>query len=328
MTTRDNLLIYLKKNKNSWVSGQAISQELAVSRAAVNKHIKTLRQKGYEIASSTKKGYFFKGVKDLLLAAEIREDLDTRIFGQQEIVFLEETDSTNRQARLRAEKSAPEGTVVAADRQSSGRGRKGRSWFSPPGLGIYVSLILRPSLAPSEAPGITLMTAVAAAEAVIAATSLPARIKWPNDILVHGKKLAGILTEISTEMDSVNYIVVGLGLNVNTSSKDLPRELQKSATSVRIETGKRHERIKIIQAFLEKFEQLYDRFDKGGFASVREEWLGLTDIVGKRAVVEKAGNKLSGVVTDIDTEGVLVLEDHEKRLHRVFSGDLILSTKK
>jgi len=328
MTTRDNLLIYLKKNKNSWVSGQAISRELGVSRAAVNKHIKTLRQKGYEIASSTKKGYFFKGVKDLLLAAEIREGLDTRIFGQQEIVCLKEKDSTNRQARLLAEKNAPEGTVVAADKQLSGRGRKGRTWFSPAGTGIYISLVLRPSLAPSEAPGITLMTAVAAAEAVIATTSLPARIKWPNDMMIRGKKLAGILTEISTEMDSVNYIVVGLGLNVNAASKDFSEELRESATSLRVETGKRHERIAVLRAFLENFERLYGRFDKGGFGSVREKWLGLTDIVGKRAVVEKAGNNISGVVTDIDIEGVLVLEDSKGRMHRVFSGDLILNAKK
>ncbi len=157
---------------------------------------------------------------------EILDSLDTRIFGKRNIDYFMEIDTTNTRAKDLAAEGAPEGTLVIAEKQTKGRGRKGRSWFSPLGHGIYTSFILRPAMPPSGAPRITLMTAVAIAEALLSLMQLEVRIKWPNDILVNGKKLAGILTEISTEMDAINYIVVGIGLNVNTPFKDLPEFLQ------------------------------------------------------------------------------------------------------
>ncbi|MFO7559138.1 MAG: biotin--[acetyl-CoA-carboxylase] ligase [Desulfobacterales bacterium] len=323
ITTRDNLLIYLKKNKSAWISGETLSRRLNVSRAAVNKHIKKLRQEGYPIESSTKKGYFLKTVDDLLLADEIQAGLDTRIFGKTDILVLKETDSTNLQAKNLAAEGAPEGTLVVAENQHAGRGRKGRTWFSPPGLGIYSSLILRPAISPAEAPGITLMTAVAAVEAVIALTGIPARIKWPNDIMVKNRKLAGILTEISTEMDSVDFIIVGFGMNVNTPADGFPSDIKEIATSVYAETGKRFPRVTMLQAFLKKFEVHYETFKKEGFSGVRTKWKALTEIIGKKVMVRKVAGEISGKVVDVDYEGVLILQDKNGETHRIFSGDLL-----
>ncbi len=324
MTTKDSLLLYLKKHKNRWVSGEHLSHKLAVSRAAVNKHIRKLREDGYHITSSTKKGYCFQGAGDLLIPAEIQEGLKTRIFGKPDIISFDNTDSTNIQARLLAEKGAPEGTLVLAEKQTSGRGRKGRTWFSPPGRGIYASLILRPAMPPSEVPGITLITAVAAAESLIALTKLPIKIKWPNDLLINSRKLAGILTEISTEMDAVNYIIVGIGLNINTPPEDFPEEIKPIATSVLAESGKTFSRVDILQAFIHQYEACYDQFKQEGFTGLRKRWKALTDIIGRNIKVEKVDATLSGQVVDVDNDGVLILKDNKGQMHRVFSGDVIL----
>jgi len=324
ISTRDKLLFYLKEKKGLWISGESLSSLLNVSRAAVNKHIKTLRQKGYSIESSTKKGYLLKTVADLLLADEIRDGLDTRIIGKTDILHLKETDSTNLQAKILAAEGAPEGTLVVAENQHSGRGRKGRTWFSPPGLGIYSSLILRPGISPTEAPGITLMTAVAAVEAVISLTGIPARIKWPNDIMVKNRKIAGILTEISTEMDSVDFIVVGFGMNVNTPAEGFPSDIKEIATSVYAETGERFQRVKILQAYLKNFEMYYEIFKNKGFPGIRKKWKSFTDIIGKKVTVKKVVGEIFGKVVDIDPEGVLILQDENGEIHRIFSGDLLL----
>jgi len=230
MSTKDQLLLYLKERKGDWVSGEALSNKIAVSRSAVWKHICKLREEGYVIESSPKKGYLLRKAPDLLFPNEIREGLDTKVFGKRDIVYFTETDSTNTRAKDLAARGAPEGTLVISERQTKGRGRKGRSWFSPSQGGIYTSLILRPSISPSEAPKITLLSAVVVAETLRSLTGLSAIIKWPNDILINGKKIAGILTEMSTEMDAIDYIVVGLGLNVNTP--DFPDDIREKATSI------------------------------------------------------------------------------------------------
>jgi len=323
-STRDRLLSCLKENRRSWVSGEWLSRELAVSRAAINKHVQQLKKMGYSIETSTKKGYSLGESPDLLLAEEIREGLNTRVFGAREIISLAEADSTNLRAKDLAAGGAPEGTVVLAERQTEGRGRKGRSWFSPAGAGIYLSLVLRPTMAPSDAPGITLMTGVAAAEALFSVTRLDTRIKWPNDILVRGKKIAGILTEISTEMDRIDHVVVGLGLNVNMPRESLAEELRERATSVLIETGMYHARVKLVQAFLERFETYYRILQDQGFEPIRNRWKELANIIGRRINVEMIGKAQTGRVLDVDTDGVLILEDDQGGIHRIASGDVTL----
>lgn len=320
-TTRDKLLLYLKENRGNWVSGEWLGRRLAVSRTAINKHIRHLQKIGYPIDTSTKKGYSLGAPSDLLLPDEIREGLATRVFGAEDIVHLTETDSTNLRAKELAAGGATEGTIVVAERQTGGRGRKGRSWFSPEGS-IYMSFILRPRMPPSEAPGITLMTGAAAAEALLLLTQLDARIKWPNDILVGGRKIAGILTEISSDMDRIDYVVVGIGINVNIPKENLGDDIKETATSVLIETGGPLARPRLIRAFLEQFEIYYGIIQDQGFEPIRKRWKELSDIAGRRTMVEMIGKTLTGQVVDIDTDGVLLLTDDLGKHHRIVSGDI------
>jgi BirA family biotin operon repressor/biotin-[acetyl-CoA-carboxylase] ligase len=322
MSTKDQLLAYLKEGKGNWVSGEALSNRIAVSRSAVWKHIRTLRQEGYAIESSPKKGYLLIKASDLLLPDEIREGLDTKVLGKRDIVYFTETDSTNTRAKDLASKGAPEGTLVISEKQIKGRGRKGRNWFSPSQGGIYTSLILRPGISPGEAPKITLLTAVVVAETLRTLTQLNVSIKWPNDILVNGKKIAGILTEMSTEMDAIDYIVVGLGLNVNTPR--FPDDITEKATSIFIETGKHFPRAKFIQEYLKWYEEYYEIFKKSGFEPVIKRWKELTDMIGKRITVEMISKKYAGEVQDIDKDGVLILKDNKGNSHRIIFGDVTL----
>jgi len=320
MSTKDQLLSYLKESKGSWVSGESLSNKIAVTRSAVWKQICKLREDGYVIQSSPKKGYLFQKAPDMLLPDEIREGLKTRVFGKKQIVYFNETDSTNTRAKDLAIKGAPEGTLVVSEKQTKGRGRKGRNWFSPSRGGIYTSLILRPRIPPNEAPKMTLLTAVAVAETLHSLTQLKANIKWPNDILINGKKIAGILTEISTEMDAIDYIVVGLGMNVNTYN--FPDDIHEKATSIFIETGKHFPRVKLIREYIQWHEKYYEIFKKSGFEPILKRWKELSNIIGRKIMVEMIDKKYIGEVQDIDSDGILILKDNSGKYHRISSGDV------
>ncbi len=320
MSTKNQLLSYLKESNGSWVSGESLSNKISVSRSAVWKQICKLREDGYVIKSSPKKGYLFQKSPDMLLPDEIREGLQTRVFGKKKIVYFKEIDSTNTRAKDLATKGAPEGTLVVSEKQTKGRGRKGRNWFSPSQGGIYTSLILRPRIPPNEAPKMTLLTAVAVAETLHSLTQLNANIKWPNDILINEKKIAGILTEISTEMDAIDYIIVGLGININTPH--FPDDIQVKATSVLIETGKHFPRIKLIKEYLKRYEDYYETFKRTGFEPILKRWKELTNIMGRKIIVEMIDKKYIGEVQDIDSEGVLILKDNSGKHHRISSGDV------
>lgn len=320
MSKRDQLLLYLKERKGNWVSGEALGNKIAVSRSAVWKHICKLRQEGYVIESSPRKGYLLRKVSDLLVPNEIREGLDTKIFGKRDIVYFTETDSTNTRAKDLAAGGALEGTLVISEKQTKGRGRKSRDWFSPSQEGIYLSLILRPTISPSEAPKITLLTAVVVAETLLRLTRLNINIKWPNDILVNGKKIAGILTEMSTEMDAIDYIVVGLGLNVNTPI--FPDDIREKATSIFIETSKHFPRARFIHEYLQLYEEYYEIFKRTGFEPIIKRWKEFTNMIGKRIIVEMISKKYSGEVQDIDRDGALILKDNKGRSHRIIFGDV------
>ncbi|MCF8068216.1 MAG: biotin--[acetyl-CoA-carboxylase] ligase [Desulfobacterales bacterium] len=324
MSTKDILLSDLKKNINQWISGEEISRKLSISRAAVSKQIGQLRKKGYEIESLPRKGYMLTKVSDLILADEILDGLDTDVFGKKEIICLDKTDSTNTRAKDLAANGAGEGTIVLAEEQGAGRGRKGRKWFSPPGDSIYASLILRPAISPGEAPVITLLTAVVAAETLLSMTDLNPRIKWPNDILINGKKISGILTEISTDMDAVDFVVVGIGLNVNTPLSSFPDEIKDIATSILAETGEHLSRTDIIREFLKQYEHFYSIFTKEGFGPIIKRWKELADIIGKRISVDMISKKHIGTVIDVDNTGVLIMEDDEGRDQRIISGDVTI----
>lgn len=324
MSTRQQLLIYLKEGKGTWVSGEFLAHKMAVSRSAVWKHIGSLKDDGYVIESSRKKGYLFRQTSDFLLTDEIREGLNTNVFGKKEIIYFRETDSTNIRAKYLAGDGAPEGTVVVAETQTQGRGRKGRSWFSPAGEGIYTSVILRPPIPPNEAPKLTLIASVAVAEALLSLTSLKIKIKWPNDILIAGRKVAGILTEISTDMDRIDYVVIGVGVNVNTPRKSLRTDIRQTATSVFMETGKVFPRIALLRAFLEWLEIYYEAFKTKGFDPILNRWKHLADIIGQRISVDLMDSVRVGKVLDIDKDGFLILQDREGTIERIISGDVTL----
>ncbi len=319
-STRDRLLECLKTQQGDWVSGQTLSRRLSVSRSAVSKNIQTLRAAGYVIESASGRGYRLQNIPDRLLPAEIRDGLDTRCFGKSEIIHFMEIDSTNARAKEMAFKGAAEGTVVVAEKQTRGRGRKGRDWFSPFMGGIYCSLILRPEFPPQEGPKITFLSAVAAAEALGRFMPSGLTIKWPNDILANGKKIAGILTEMTSEMDAVNYAVVGIGINVNTH--EFPGDIQQKATSLLRETNERFPRVAILRAYLEAQEKWYNIFKKKGFEPILKEWGAMAPIVGKAVRIEMVDRTIEGKVRGIDRDGVLIVEAKDGAAHRVISGDV------
>lgn len=320
MNTKDQLLEQLKAEQGEWVSGQALSERLSVSRSAVSKHVQTLRSAGYGIESLSRRGYRFQNIPDRLLPAEIRDGLETRYFGKSEIAHFSEIDSTNARAKEMAAKGAAEGTVVVAEKQTKGRGRKGRDWFSPVTGGIYCSLIFRPDFPPDQGPRITFLSAVAAAEALGRFVPSGLTVKWPNDILFNGKKVAGILTEMTSEMDTIDYAVVGIGINVNTDT--FPREIRQTATSLYRETNQRFSRVAILRVYLEAMEKWYDVLRNEGFAPILKKWGAMAHIVGKAIRVEMVDKTIEGNVRAVDPDGVLILEDGDGASHRILSGDV------
>ena len=322
MEGKEGLLERLKKAEDRWVSGEMLSAEMSMTRSAVWKHICKLRDEGYEIKSSPRKGYLLHRIPDRLFPREVRSGLGTTIFGQGEIIHFSETDSTNSKAKELAGRGTPEGTIVIAERQTVGRGRRGRSWFSPDNSGLYLSLVLRPEVVPAEAPKMTLMTAVAVCDVLVPHLSSPPRVKWPNDILAGGRKIAGILTEISTEPDAIDYVVVGLGLNVNVPARQFPKEIRGRATSILIETGKVHSRAAILRSFLEHFERIYALFREGRFSLILDRWKAYADTAGQYVRVDQIGRVLSGEIQNIDEDGSLLLKDEKGYLHRIISGDI------
>jgi len=319
--TRHHLLVSLKEAHGNWISGEELSRKLGVTRTAIWKHACNLRSEGYAIDSSTRKGYLLRETLDRLLPAEIEASLRSVRMGRR-IVFEKEVDSTNRLARDLAISGAAEGTLVVAESQTGGRGRKGRNWFSPPGEGIYLSLVLRPRFQPAEAPKMTLLAGVALAETLVPVVPTRVTIKWPNDVLAGGKKVAGILIEISTQIDAIDYMVVGVGLNVNTPPGRFPAELRERATSLAAEAERLIPRAEILGAFLEHFERHYDMIDREGFGPAIRCWRKMSDMAGKHVRVHAFDRSLEGTIAGIDDDGVLLVTALDGALHRVIAGDV------
>ncbi len=320
-STRNRLLSSLKEARGSWVSGEELSRRLGVTRTAIWKHACSLRAEGHVIESSTRKGYLLREALDRLVPSEIEASLRTARLGRP-VVFEREVDSTNRLARDLAIAGAGEGTIVVAEAQTAGRGRKGRSWYSPPGEGIYLSLVLRPGFQPAEAPKTTLLAGVALAEALLPIVPTPVTIKWPNDILAGGKKVAGILVEAATQIDAIDYMIVGIGINVNMPAGGFPPELGERATSLAAEIGHTVSRAGVLGDVLERFEREYDRAEREGFGPAIRRWRELSDMAGRRVRVHSFGGPLEGVIAGIDDDGVLLLTGAGGALERVMAGDV------
>ncbi len=301
------------------ISGQKLASQLGLSRAAVWKRIQRLKALGYVIEGSPRRGYLLLGVPDKLLPEEVLLGLQARILAGP-VHHFESLDSTNDLAKELAAQGAPEGTVVVAEAQTGGRGRLGRQWNSPPGVGLYASLVLRPPLPPLELPQITLTTAVAVVRAVRRVAGMAPGIKWPNDLLLRGKKLAGILTEMETESDRIRHVVVGLGVNVNNPG--FPPELAATATSLSLATGGSFSRVKLLQAWLEEFEALYDRFLNQGFPEILAEWKVSAVTLGQAVTVRQGPREISGKALDVAHDGALLLRTAKGEIIRVTSGEI------
>lgn len=322
---RNSLLALFSKAGNDYVSGQKISEELGCSRTAVWKHVESLRSEGYELEAVRRLGYRIVAKPDKISENEIRLGLDTNILGR-EIHYRDVLPSTNIKALQLAAEGAVEGTLVVTDEQTSGRGRMNRTWHSPSGKGVWMSLILTPDIPVAKTPQLTLLTAVAVAQALEEVSSLQMQIKWPNDILCNGKKIVGILTELQAEADRVSSIIVGIGINVNQSQSDFPTEIQSIASSLSIEQKTMFDRARIIQTILKKFEERYLEFLSDGFKSIKPIWESYAAIQGKEITARTLQGLISGKSLGIDDEGVLLLVTKEGDIKKIYSADIDLHT--
>jgi BirA family biotin operon repressor/biotin-[acetyl-CoA-carboxylase] ligase len=320
---KERILDLLRTGGEEPLSGEKISRVLDISRAAVWKHIQALREEGYEIISRPGVGYSLVTMPDKLYPAEVRAALGEKGFFW-EIEYHRVLDSTNNRAKELAEGGAPEGTLVLAEEQLGGRGRLGRNWFSPAGKGIYLSFVLRPSLLPQQLAGITMVTAVGVCQSILETTGIRTGIKWPNDLLLEGKKVCGILTEMKGEMDRVHYVIVGVGINVNGDQEDYPEELRERATSLARAAGREIARLPLLVSFLQKFASWYEIFQTKGFSPVRKVWKDLTVTLGKQVTVRSGTEIYIGTAVDLDEGGALVLQEAGGSCRFLHSGEVTL----
>lgn len=311
------------RHREAPLSGMEMSKTLGISRNAVWKHIKTLRREGYRIEAKPASGYRLVAVPSHPTSWEIQAGLGTEQIGK-EIYTLPQASSTNEVAFRLALKGAEEGTAVLAELQTKGKGRMGRTWESPAGLNIYLSIILRPRMVPSKTPLITLMAAVACAEAIDEVAGLLPAIKWPNDLLLEGKKLGGILTEADMELDTINFVVVGIGINVNMTRLSFPPSIKDTATSLQEALGREISRIALIQAILRHMEQWYERLRQGRGAEITRRWKELSLVKGQQIEVTSLGEVVRGTALDIDEDGALLVQTDNTTIKKVVAGDVTL----
>ena len=314
---RERIINFLKET-DGYVSGEEISRRCGMSRAAIWKYMQELRQDGFDVVAVPHLGYKLVATPDKLLPSEIQYGLKTKYLGKK-IIYEDTVPSTMDVAFRLGMEGAVEGTLVCAEGQTKGKGRLGRQWNSPKGKGIYMSVILRPSLPPTEVAQLTLLAAVAVCEAIQRVSGVAARIKWPNDILVENRKLAGILTELSAETDRVRFVVIGIGINVNTSVSVLPPQ----ATSLKEEAQKKISRVELLQEILVELENWYERLKKQGFAPVVERWKELSSTLGKRVRLVDPGGEVEGEAVDLDKTGALMIRNDAGLIVSKISGDVV-----
>jgi BirA family biotin operon repressor/biotin-[acetyl-CoA-carboxylase] ligase len=318
---RAKLLEVFSKADGEFISGQKISDYIGCSRTAVWKHMEELRKEGYELEAVRRLGYRITKKPDKISSNEIQLGLKTTMMGRH-IHFEEIVSSTQKIARNLANEDVVEGTIVVADQQTNGKGRMARVWYSPKGTGIWMSIIIRPNLPINQTPQLTLLTAVAIVQAIEELTPLKPEIKWPNDIMLNGKKLVGILTELQAEADQVHSVIIGTGINVNQKIEDFPEDLQKIATSICIETGTVWERAQFIQMILLKFEGLYSLYLSQGFKPIKLLWESYAISLNKKIIARTLSGTVEGKAIGIDDDGVLLIETNNRVIERIYSADI------
>jgi BirA family biotin operon repressor/biotin-[acetyl-CoA-carboxylase] ligase len=319
--TKATDIVELLRREPGGVSGATIGRELRLTRAAVWKHVSRLRRNGYEIVGTPSRGYRLVSVPDRLGVTEIRPHLTGEILGR-EVHWAETVDSTNTWARQLARAGAVEGTVALAEAQTAGRGRLGRSWFSPPGANVYLSIVLRPEVPPARAPQLTLVAGTAVAATIASLVGARPALKWPNDVLLSGAKVAGLLTEMDSEADRVAFVVLGIGVNLNTSAEDLRSGVGATATSILAATGRAVERAGFVGRLLGELEGRYRRYLAEGFAGLREEWESYSCVTGREITVAGPDGERRGRAVGIDADGALLLRDPGGAVLRVLAGDV------
>jgi BirA family transcriptional regulator, biotin operon repressor / biotin---[acetyl-CoA-carboxylase] ligase len=323
VTTDAKILSALRENPNG-VSGAQLAERLKISRAAIWARIEELRGLDYDIEASPHFGYRLVSSPDALHADDLVARLGkTRVIGRDLQVF-EQTTSTNDVMEKIARDGVKEGVVVFAESQTKGRGRLGRKWISPGRKGLWFSVLLRPDLRPQEATQLTVASATALRRAIAAETGLKPEIKWPNDILVGGQKVAGILTELSAELDRVRHVILGIGVDVNQDAGELPAELRKTATSLRIATGEWVSRAELAVAILRALDDDYARICAGEFAALADEWESHCATIGKSVTVLIGDRRIRGRAESLDDDGALLLRTEHGHLERIIGGDVTL----
>ncbi len=322
MTIDTKILTALRAAGDGGVAGTELSHKLGISRAAIWARIEELRGLGYEIEASPHLGYRLISVPDVLHADDLLSSLGpVRVIGRDIHVF-EQTTSTNDVVEKLARDGVREGAVVFAESQSKGRGRLGRKWISPPRRGLSFSVLLRPDMRPAAATQLTIAAATALFRAIQSQTGLTPEIKWPNDLLIRGKKTAGILTELSAEPDKVKYAIIGIGVDVNTAAGEFPPDLRKHVTSLKIETGHRQDRAGLAVKILRELDHDYARIAAGRFEAVADEWEKNCSTLGQRVVIRAGDHKNEGRAESLDADGALLIRRDHGHLERIVGGDV------
>ena len=324
MTTDGEILLALRRAGSGFVSGAELSQRLGITRAAIWARIEELRQLGYEISASPHQGYQLQSVPDRLVA----DDLIGLVAGNhvigRDIRVFEETNSTNDIVEKLARDGVKEGAVVFAEAQTRGRGRLGRKWLSPARRGLWFSVLLRPDLRPQAATQLTVAAATALCRAIRAQTELTPQVKWPNDILINGRKVAGVLTELAAEIDHVKHLILGIGVDVNLTASEFPAELKKVATSLKIESGRHLNRLDLAAAILRELDADYHRIQRGRFAEVADEWEEQCITLGHRVRIHIGNREITGRAEALDDDGALLVRTEHGHLERIIGGDVML----
>jgi len=321
MTTDTKILNALRSNANG-VSGAELSQELRVSRAAIWARIEELRQLGYEIEASPHRGYRLLNTPDMLHADDLLSRLGKiKVVGRDIRVF-EQTTSTNDVIEKLARDGVEEGVVVFAESQTRGRGRLGRTWASPRRKGLWFSVLLRPAFRPQETTQLTVAAATALWRAIRNETGLHPDVKWPNDLLLRGRKVAGILTELTAELDRVKHIILGVGVDVNLGTVDFPSDVRKLATSLKIESGQAVSRADLAVEILRELDRDYARVCTGSFASVADEWETNCTTLGRQVTIQTGNRRIRGRAESLGEDGALLLRTEHGHLERVIAGDV------
>ncbi|ENH97320.1 biotin [acetyl-CoA carboxylase] ligase [Gracilibacillus halophilus YIM-C55.5] len=321
VTTRDQLIKLLMEHEHEYISGQALSERLHISRTAIWKHMKELEKDGYHIEAYPKKGYRIASPNHRFNASTIKWGLQTKWLGQT-VVFEEVVDSTQDVAHKTAQKGAEHGTIVVTDKQLKGRGRRNRIWASDHAEGLWLSMILRPELSPFEASQFTLFTAVSLVETLQKLTGLTIHIKWPNDLYIRNRKVCGILTEMQAELESVNYIIIGFGLNVNQTEDHFTDAIRERSTSLSLESNRTWDRIQLLQAILEDFETNYYKYQQEGFSYIRKKWLHYAYKLGEEVKIITPHRSFFGIIDGISADGALIVLNENGEKEVIYSAEI------